>query len=46
MTTSKNKTTASKKTTTGKDLETQMPLSEKDEVKQAERRVSKAVKKS
>ena len=52
MTISPKKVAASKKATTktatpaNKDLETEFPLSEKDEVKQAERRMSKAAKKN
>ena len=51
MTTSQKKPAASKKTvskslSSDNDLETEFPLSEKDEVKKAERRTNKAVKKS
>jgi alkyl sulfatase BDS1-like metallo-beta-lactamase superfamily hydrolase len=52
MTTSQNKAAASKKSTTksvpaaNKELETEMPLSEKDEVKKAEQRINKNTKKS
>jgi alkyl sulfatase BDS1-like metallo-beta-lactamase superfamily hydrolase len=52
MATSQKKPTASKKTATkslssdNNDLETELPLSEKDEVKKAERRTNKAAKKS
>jgi hypothetical protein len=51
MTTSQKKPAVSKKTATksatnNKDLETQLPLSEKDEVKNAERRMNKTAKKS
>jgi hypothetical protein len=52
MTTSQKKPAAPKKATTkssssdNNDLETDLPLSEKDEVKKAERRMSKATKKS
>jgi len=52
MTTSQKKPAASKKTATkslssnNNDLETEFPLSEKDEVKKAERRTNKAAKKS
>ena len=52
MTTSPKKAAASKKAATktatpaNKDLETELPLSEKDEVKQAERRMSKAATKN
>ncbi|MDB5063514.1 MAG: hypothetical protein JWP67_3357 [Mucilaginibacter sp.] len=45
---STDKKTPGSKSYTGpnKDLHTEMPLSEKDEVKKAEERVAKAVKKS
>lgn len=51
MTTSQKKPAASKKTVSKSlsdddDLETELPLSEKDEVKKAERRTNKAAKKS
>ena len=52
MTTSPKKAAASKKTApkttspANNNLETEYPLSEKDEVKQAERRMSKIAKKS
>ena len=51
MTTSQKKPTVSKKTATkslssDNDLETEFPLSEKDEVKKAERRTNKVAKKS
>lgn len=52
MATSQNGAGASKKSTpksaspANKDLETQMPLSEKDEVKKAEQRMNKNTKKS
>jgi hypothetical protein len=52
MTTSQKKPTAPKKAVSkssssdNKDLETEAPLSEKDEVKKAERRMNKAAKKS
>jgi hypothetical protein len=52
MTTSQNRAGTSKKSATkstppaNKDLETQMPLSEKDEVKKAEQRTNKNTKKS
>jgi hypothetical protein len=50
MTTSQNKPGDSKKetaksTSPHKDLETQFPLSEKDEVKKAEQRMNKTAKK-
>jgi hypothetical protein len=52
MTVSQNKADNLKKgpakptSTSSKDLETQMPLSEKDEVKKAESRMNKTPKKS
>lgn len=52
MTTSPNKAAASKKNVAKsthpdtKDLETQLPLSEKDEVKRAEQRTNKNTKKN
>ena len=51
MTTSQNRPATSEKATTkstpssNNDLETEMPLSEKDEVKKAERKTTKAAKK-